>query len=192
MVIEIIHATSTIIQVLFLDFKGQNYTNNQNYKLLLGTKDLAMCEGSIQIADQPSWRHQNAHWEKKKKQASVIPDCQINSRSSLTEMCVVTLEIKLALTRQITSTQQDGYAVGKTRCPFPYQSNNDLFLLLIYYIDLKVMMFNMCNCICLLEDGLTENILMINTFSPICRYQMMWQLSTLQKKHKMMPAQNSM
>lgn len=47
MVTEITYTASIVILVLFLACKGQNYTNNQQYTLLLGTEDLVMCEDSI-------------------------------------------------------------------------------------------------------------------------------------------------
>lgn len=47
MVTEITSTASVMTLVLFLTCTGQNYTNNQQYTLPLGTEDLVMREKSI-------------------------------------------------------------------------------------------------------------------------------------------------
>lgn len=128
-----------------------------------------------------SWEHQVTCWKKTWPVSfqvyKLIPDLADQ------EVC----QIKLALTGQIPSAHQYREAVGQTGCPFPYQSNEDLFLFLLNCADLSVVMFNMCNCICLLKDGLMGNIPMTNSSVQFAIYRWCGDLSTLQKKHKMMP-----
>lgn len=171
-VTEITPTAPTTTLFCFQPVRGKitQITNSAHLCWAQSTQWCVRSSRKSQILEAPS-----CHWKKIDQSFSkvdkFIPDL------SDQEVC----QIKLALTGQITSTHQYREAVGKAGCPFPYQSKEDLFLFMLNDVDLPAVMFNVCNCICLLKDELMENILMINPFSPICHLQVMWWLVNFAK-----------